>query len=181
MEMVGSGLFHSGKQPDVLLARTRMLWDTYGSQVNLERLKLRARPLDLLKEATGLDFDDIAALTFAYHGYIRAHQPGQPPGVNAFAGIALSRVETYLASFASTMDKLAVKLDACPGPWQMLPIQERPLLQAGEVLLVLDEQYLIERATQGLYWFVPEHEHAGGTRPDPNAHRSPTRHQLVTT
>ena len=40
----------------------------------------------------------------------------------------------------------------------MLPIQERPLLRVGEVLLVLDEQYLIERATQGLYWFVHEHE-----------------------
>jgi hypothetical protein len=160
MEMVANGLFHGGEQPDVLLARTRMLWDAYGSQINLECLKLRARPMDLLKEATGLDFDDIGALTFAYHGYIRAHQPGQPPGVNAFAGIPLSRetVETYLASFASTMDELARKLNACPGSWQMLPIQERPLLQIGDVLLVLDEQYLIERATQGLYWFVHEHE-----------------------
>jgi hypothetical protein len=160
MEMVANGLFHGGEQPDVLLARTRMLWDSYGSQINLERLKLRARPLDLLKEATSLDFGDIAALTFAYHGYIRAHQPGQPPGVNAFDGIPLSRatVETYLASFASTMDELAGKLNACSGSWQMLPVQERPLLQIGDVLLVLDEQYLIERATQGLYWFVHEHE-----------------------
>ena len=40
----------------------------------------------------------------------------------------------------------------------MLPIQERPLLRIGEVILVLDEQYLIERATQGLYWFVHEKE-----------------------
>jgi hypothetical protein len=160
MEMVANGLFHGGEQPDVLLARTRMLWDSYGSQIDLGRLKLRARPLNLLEEATGLEFDDIAALTFAYHAYIRAHQPGQPPGVNAFAGIPLSRetVETYLASFASTMDELAGKLNACPGSWQMLPIQERPLLQIGDMLLVLDEQYLIERATQGLYWFVHEHE-----------------------
>ena len=57
MEMVANGLFHSGEQPDVLLARTRMLWETYGSQIDLERLKVRARPLDLLKEATGLDFE----------------------------------------------------------------------------------------------------------------------------
>ena len=104
MEMVANGLFHGGEQPDVLLARTRMLWDTYGGQIDLDKLKLRARPLDLLREATGLDFDDIAALTFAYYGYIRAHQPGQPPGVNAFAGIPIDRdtIETYLDSFAST-------------------------------------------------------------------------------
>jgi len=160
MEMVANGLLHGGEQPDVLLARTRMLWETYGSQIDLARLKVRARPLDLLREATGLDFDDIAALTFAYHGYIRAHQPGLSPAVNAFAGIPVSRetVETYLASFASTMDELAGKLDASPGSWQMLPIQERPLLRVGEALLVLDEQYLIERATQGLYWSVHEHE-----------------------
>ena len=160
MEMVANGLFHGGEQPDVLLARTRMLWETYGSQIDLERLKVRARPLDLLREATGLDFDDIAALTFAYHGYIRTYQPGLSPAVNAFAGIAVSRetVETYLASFASTVDELAGKLEASPGAWQMLPIQERPLLRIGDALLVLDDQYLIERATQGLYWFVHEHE-----------------------
>jgi hypothetical protein len=160
MEMLANGLFHGGEQPDVLLARTRMLWETYGGQIDLQRLKVRDRPLALLKDATGLDFDEIAALTFAYHGYIRAHRPGLSPGVNAFAGIAVSRetVETYLASFASTMDELAVKLDASPGSWQMLPIQERPLLRVGDALLVLDEQYLIERATQGLYWFVHERE-----------------------
>jgi hypothetical protein len=160
MEMVANGLFHSGEQPDVLLARTRTLWTTYGSQIDLDQLKLRAQPLDLLRDATRLDYDDIAALSFAYHGYIRAHQPGQPPGVNAFTGIPIDRdtIETYLASFASTMDELAGKLDACPGSWQMLPIQERPLLRIGDVLLVLDEQYLIERATQGLYWFVHEKE-----------------------
>lgn len=160
MEMVANGLFHGGEQPDVLLARTRLLWETYGSQIDLERLKVRARPLDLLREATDLDFDDIAALTFAYHGYIRAHRPGMLSGVNAFAGIPVSRetVETYLAAFASTVDELAGKLGASPGAWQMLPIQERPLLRVGEALLVLDEQYLIERATQGLYWFVHEHE-----------------------
>ena len=160
MEMVANGLFHSNERADVLLARTRMLWSTYGTQIDLAKLKLRARPLDLLTEATGLDFDDIAALTAAYYGYIRALQPDMLPGVNAFAGIAVSRqtIETYLGSFASDMDDLADKLDACTGSWQLLPIQERPLLRLGEVLFVLDEQYLIERATQGLYWFVHEKE-----------------------
>jgi hypothetical protein len=34
----------------------------------------------------------------------------------------------------------------------------KPILRIGEALLVLDEQYHIERATQGLYWFVHEYE-----------------------
>lgn len=167
MEMVANGLFYGGEQPDVLLARTRMLWTTYGNQIDLEQLKLRARPLDMLRDATGLNFDDIAALTFAYYGYIRAHEPGKLPGVMAFDMIPISRgtIETYLASFASTMDELASRLDECPGAWQMLPFQERPLLRIGDVLLVLDEQYLIERATQGLYWFVHEKERELGGQP----------------
>ena len=88
IEMVANGLFHGHERPDVLLARTRMLVNTYGAQIDLGRLKLRALPLDLLREATGLDFEDMAALTLAY-GYIRAPQPG-PPWVNAFAGIRAS-------------------------------------------------------------------------------------------
>ena len=144
-----------------------MLWSTYGAQIDLGKLRLRVRPLDLLREATGLDFEDIAALTLAYYGYIRALQPGGLPGVNAFTGMQIGRdvIETYLGSFASTPDELAARLDACPGSWQMLPIQERPLLRVGEVVLVLDEQYLIERATQGLYWFVHEHERGLGGEP----------------
>ena len=160
MEMVANNLFCRNERADVLLARTRMLWTTYGNQIDLGKLHLRDRPLALLREATGLDLDDIAALTVAYHGYIRAHQPGQPAGVDAFAGIPIERpiIEAYLGLFASTPDELAAKLDACPGSWQMLPIQERPLLRVGDVILVLNEQYLIERATQGLYWFVHDHE-----------------------
>jgi len=57
MEMVANGLFHGHERPDVLLARTRMLWDTYGARIDLGKLKLRARPLDLLREATGLDLE----------------------------------------------------------------------------------------------------------------------------
>ena len=117
MDMLANGLFHTSERPDVLLARTRMLWSTYGAQVDLGKLKLRARPLDLLREATGLSFEDIAALTVAYYGYIRALEPGGLPGVNAFAGIAVGRetVETYLSLFASTPGELAARLDACPG------------------------------------------------------------------
>jgi hypothetical protein len=35
MEMVANGLFHGHERPDVLLARTRMLWSTYGTQIDM--------------------------------------------------------------------------------------------------------------------------------------------------
>lgn len=68
MEMVANNLLHETEDAGVLLTRTRMLWSTYGNQIDLRKLKLRARPLALLNEATGLDLDDISALTVAYHG-----------------------------------------------------------------------------------------------------------------
>ena len=160
MEMVANNLLHETEEFGVLLARTRMLWSTYGNQIDLGKLKLPARPLTLLKEATGLDLDDIFALTVAYHGYMSTYQPDRLVPVNAFEGIPIEReiIETYLGQFASTPDELAAKLQDCPGAWQLLPIQERPLMRIGDMVLVLDEQYLIERATRGLYWFVHEHE-----------------------
>ena len=39
MEMVANGLFHGHERPDVLLARTRMLWNTYGARIDLGKLK----------------------------------------------------------------------------------------------------------------------------------------------
>ena len=40
----------------------------------------------------------------------------------------------------------------------MRPLQARPLLRLGDDVVVLDERYLIERVTRGLYWLVHDHE-----------------------
>ena len=56
-----------------------------------------------------------------------------------------------------------------PPPWQRScasapsrgrcgPLQARPLLRLGDDVVVLDERYLIERVTRGLYWLVHDHE-----------------------
>jgi hypothetical protein len=43
-------------------------------------------------------------------------------------------------------------------PWQMRPLQARPLLRLGDDVVVLDERHLVERVTRGLYWLVHDHE-----------------------
>ena len=104
MEMVANGVFHGNERPDVL-AYTRKLWSTYSARVDVARLKLRSRPLDLLRQAAGLDSEDIVALTAASYGCFRALQPDMLPGVNAFVGIPISRadVENYLFSIPRRM------------------------------------------------------------------------------
>ncbi|MCC2275480.1 hypothetical protein LKL35_08595 [Streptomyces sp. ET3-23] len=156
MEMIANNLFNEKDDPGDLLARHRLLWTHYGEQTT----KARRRPVDLLQEATDLTLDDITALGFAYSAGILHHQPDQPIAMHAFTGIAIDPpvIERFLARFAITADELADQLRDCALPWQMLPIQDRPLLRLGDNILVLDERYLRARVTEGLYWLVHDHE-----------------------
>lgn len=158
MEMIANGLFNEQADASDLLARYRLLWTGYGNR--LTRWPAREAPLTLLREAASLDLDDITTLGFAYYAGMLAHQPGQPVACSAFADIPIEAetIEQFLSLFSSTVTDLAAALAECPQPWQMLPIQNRPLLRSGDNLIVLDERYLIERVTRGLYWLVHDYE-----------------------
>ncbi|MCX4970554.1 hypothetical protein OHA98_38570 [Streptomyces sp. NBC_00654] len=156
MEMIANNLFNEPDDAGDLLARHRLLWILHGDRV----AGARARPVSMLEEATGLAFDDIIALAFVYYSSIASHAPDNPVAVNAFTGIAVDPevIERFLDRFAVRPDDLAAQLRDCPLPWQLLPIQDRPLLRLDDSVVVLDERYLLERATQGLYWLVHDHE-----------------------
>jgi len=158
MEVIASHLFNERDDPGDLLARYRLLWTRYGDQ--LERVKLRHRPLELLEETTGLDFDDLTALGFGHYAAALSYRPDKPVAINAFANIAIGRpvIEQFLSLFSSTADGLTEALRDCQLPWQMLPLAEHPLLRVGDNVIVLDERYLLDRVTRGLYWPVHDQE-----------------------
>ncbi|MEU6201142.1 hypothetical protein [Streptomyces sp. NPDC047061] len=156
MEMIANNLFNEAEDPGDLLARHRLLWTRYSDNIPTAR----QHPLEMLEEATGLTLNDITALGFAYNSGIMTHLPDAPVAMQAFTGIGIDHavVERFLGRFAIEADDLAAQLRDCPLPWQMLPIQNRPLLRLGEHIVVLDERYLHERVTQGLFWLVHDHE-----------------------
>jgi hypothetical protein len=160
MEMIANNLFNDRDDNGDLLGRYRLLWIHYGSR--LRRFAPRLPPAEMLREATGISFDDLAALAFAYWAHIQSCGPGDQVRLNAMImpGIAISEatIEAFLELFSSTPADLATALGGCPKPWQMLPIQDRPLLRLGSDVVVLDERYLVERLTRGLYWLVHDHE-----------------------
>jgi hypothetical protein len=162
MEVIASHLFNERDDPGDLLARYRLLWTRYGSQ--LKGVQLRRQPVELLEEATGLEFDDLTALGFAYYAAGLTYRPDTLVAVNAFANIAIGRpvIEQFLGLFSSTADELAEALRDCQLPWQMLPLAERPLLRAGDNAIVLDERYLLDRVTRGLYWPVHDQDKQHG-------------------
>lgn len=160
MEMNANSLFNDRDDNGDLLARYRMLWLDYGTR--LKRYTPRLPPADMLREATGIGLDEMITLAFAYWGYLQGRGPGDPVRVRAMAAEAMTipraDVETFLGLFSCTPASLAQELRECPRPWQMRPLQARPLLRLGDDVVVLDERYLVERVTRGLYWLVHDHE-----------------------
>ncbi len=146
MEMVANSLFKEHDDIGDMLARYRLLWIDYGN--NLTRDPARAAPVTLLREATGLNIDDIIALGFGFYAYVLAHKLENPIAVNAYASFPMEQdvINRFLDLFSISAADLSSALADCPKPWQMLPIQERPLLRRGDDIVVLDEQYLIERS-----------------------------------
>jgi hypothetical protein len=90
-----------------------------------------------------------------------------PVRINPFTLVKLPRVtvERFLALFSMTVKELALELGYCEMPWQMLPLQTRPLLRLGDEVVVLDEPFLWEAVTTGLFWCVSDYVRQG----DPDA------------
>jgi hypothetical protein len=160
MAMNANNLFHDRDDNGDLLARYRMLWLDYGTRC--KRYVPRLPPADMLREATGIGFDETITLAFAYWAYLQERGPGDPVRIKAMVAPAMTipraDVEAFLGLFSCAPAALAQELRQCPRPWQMRPLQARPLLRLGDDVVVLDERYLIERVTRGLYWLVHDHE-----------------------
>lgn len=160
MEIVANNVFNDRDDDGDMLGRYRLLWKDIGG--SLSQVTPRRPPVDLLEEATGIDLEDLTALAYGYWAYARMRgldtQIKQKatimPGIRA----AEATIERFLGLFARTPAELAEELRDCPGSWQMLPLQARPLLRLGDDVVVLDERYLMERVTRGLSYLVLDHE-----------------------
>ncbi|MFD8646581.1 hypothetical protein [Streptomyces mirabilis] len=156
-EVVCNQIFNEPKDVGSAISRTWSLWTRHGA--NQKREKLDAAPVDLLADATGLGLVDILAPAFAYWVKTTETRLVGPVRVPAFPLLKLpsEKVEKFLALYSATFDDLAAALEACDQPWQMLPLQNTPLLRVGDTVVVLDEPFLWEAVTSGLYWRVLEH------------------------
>jgi hypothetical protein len=158
MEMSANGLFYEAEDPGALIARTWLLWQDYDA--DLVKPTPRLDPVEMLKEAVGIELDNLLALGFAYHAYATMRQPDSPIHMNPFARHQIDHdiVEQFLSRFAVTLDELSDQLKTCPRRWQMMPIQDRPIVRINDDVVILDEKYLISRVTRGLYWLVHDYE-----------------------
>jgi hypothetical protein len=168
IEIVCNQIFNEPHDAGGVIARTWALWTRHAA--GLSRAQLPKPPVDLLQDATGLVLEEILAIGFACWAMTIADRVDGLVRINPFTVVNLSHetVERFLALFSARPSELAQALQASAQPWQMLPLQSRPLLRvADDAVVVLDEPFLLEAITTGLYWRVSDHVRQG----DPEAWR----------
>ena len=168
MEIVRNELFHAGEDTFALIDRHVRLWREFGAAVTTPTP--RAAPVDLLCEAVGTDLMTLLAAGFGLWAYISAWEPRQQPfavPTPPAPGIA-DEMPQVLGPLARTPEELRTVLRTPRSTWDLLAFQETPVLDLGDGLLVLDEDFLLDRVTTGLYWAVHDHERA---RSEADRHR----------
>lgn len=168
IEIVCNQIFNEPHDAGGIVARTWALWTRHAAGTG--SASLAKPPADLLRDATGLRLEDILAIGFACWAMTIADRVDGLVRINPFTIVNLPRdtVEQFLALFSYRPEELARALQASTQPWQMLPLQSRPLLRAADdAVVVLDEPFLLDAITTGLYWRVSDHLRQG----DPEAWR----------
>jgi hypothetical protein len=158
MELIQNFLFN--QQEDVLarLDRYSRLWNDYGRR--LQRTRLRASPDDLVKEAIGVERLDLFAVAFALLARALNWKVGENFSVDPYAGVGMDRAtfDAALRVCAADEATLESELRRAPADWAMLPFERHPVLHLGGTVVILDQGYLLDRVTSGLYWIVLDHE-----------------------
>jgi hypothetical protein len=142
MEIIANNVFNDRDDEGDMLGRYRLLWKNIGG--SLTQVTSRRPPVDLLEEATGIDLEDLTALAYGYWAHARMRGLDTPIKLKATImpeiRVAEATIERFLGLFARTPAELTEELRDCPGLWQMLPLQARPLLRLGADVVVLDER-----------------------------------------
>jgi len=155
MEIVRNELFNEVEEPLSLLNRAYQIWTRYADQ--LSTVTLRKPPGELLREATELDLFDWLSFGFGLWLQRQQWEPGQPMWVNPgwFSMADPKKRETFFEHVASEPSELATTVGP---PWGFLSLQRTPVITMSGDYLVMDDSYLFERVTAGLYWDVHDSE-----------------------
>jgi hypothetical protein len=164
MEILRVGLLYQSDDPFASIDRFSRLWLEYGE--NLERVRLRGSPRDLLRESTGLEIEDVLAMGFALLAHTMNWSPDEehhPYLSPQFGSIGDDRIARFVELVSDDLDGFRRRFREHEGDFDFLPFQQTPVVRAEPGLLAIDQAYLWDRVTSGLYWDVHdfEKEHHG--------------------
>jgi hypothetical protein len=161
LELARNATLYEQDDPGDMIARTWILWQEYEPSPQKIR-ELGATPKELLREATGLELEDLMAMGFAAYGHLVEVTPGRPVlmSLDYFAKAAKTaeQEEAILRTFTSAPDEMREQLRRSTGEYDFLPFQSNPILRTEDGFFVLDGRYLLEKFTvRGLYWIVNDY------------------------
>ena len=142
--------------------RILRLWRDFGPK---QSALLGGRtPGELLLLATGLDVEDLITMAFALWANHEQWSLGGPLyiDVNLHPGMDVERWTTFLDLVAATPEEFERSLTDPRSEWDFLEFENHPVIRMENGLLIMDSQLLLDRVTNGLYYFVLDHERARG-------------------
>jgi hypothetical protein len=157
MEIVRSGLMYQTDDIYSVIDRHLRLWRDQGSRETIRPAgKL---PEELIEEATGLALGDWLALGFGLFSYTYIWEPGRSLLMSADFNSRLSEEvkKRFIKRVSCTPSEFASQDGEDLVPWDFLLFEKRPVVRLGNHLLVLDESFLLNRITSGLYWDVHDY------------------------
>jgi hypothetical protein len=157
IDLVCNGFFHRTDDLYSVIDRHVRLWRTYGNEAR--RYLDGKDPCELVVEATGIEVEDFLALGFALQAHAMEWNTTKPIHLTEdFSDIDPRVREAFLHFVAATPEEMQTTLTrGTRSSWDFLALQERPVLRRSVGLLVLDEAFLMERVTSGLFWIVHDH------------------------
>jgi hypothetical protein len=158
LEVVRTALIGHSVDIYATLDRTIRLWRDYGSRIT--RSKLDQTPLELLAEATQLDIFEILAFAWALLARRISGLGLDDPIFDRHdlgVGSDPSKVKRFLDLTSDTWDRLRARLEGADRRFGFLAFEATPILSTEPGLLVIDEDYLWQKVTSGLFWIVHDY------------------------
>ena len=155
LSIVMTNLAGFDEHDDVLgaLDRTLRLWIDYGDET---RTQLGHSASELLQLAVGLDVQDILGFGFALLAHSITWKPGDPVAIDRqiHPGLRPELREAGLRVLCAELNDCLQSLGDPESEFDVLAIEQHPVIGVGGNLLVLDAQLLWRRCTSGLFWIV---------------------------
>lgn len=153
MDMVRLILLHNSGDPYGLIERNSRAWTLDDDAPRSNGIEHGMR--ELVRLATGLEIEDIWALGFALYAFVLSRKPDAP---FVLKDINSDMPSEILAAFqqlvSADADLLRREIGDAADPWNFYALERFPVFRVSTGLVVLDEEFLLERITNGVYWDV---------------------------
>lgn len=161
LEMSRYGIFFGHSYPTRLWGRSYRMWEEIVPSMNSDPEFVDV--MATVEEAVGVEWDQQMAISFAYYSWLCLRKTEIKDAklwidhTDLGTGIANETYEKVLNAWGATAEWYRERIDEAHLPWDFTAFRERPLYRRNERVIPLSAEFLIEKATTGIYYTVLEY------------------------